>query len=204
MANCPHCAERFGWLHLLRRATSCAHCHLPLRTDGAGKVETYASRHADEILRQAHDERYWSLLVIGVVATLVVALLPTFGLLTLVLLPIIQAICLERSVQRYREHFGILHGLTVDFYSSIFFLGLVAAQSIANALAHSAAALVAVPLYLLAWWGYGAYCRWHFRRVAAGLQPAWSELSLIGLLVGLLVLAPTLLLIVVLFSYFGG
>jgi hypothetical protein len=204
MANCPHCAESFGWAAAFRQAKSCQHCHLPLRIGADGKLETYASRHAAAILNQPPTSRYWLLLGIGVAATFVINLVPSLGILPLVVLPAIQAICLERSVQRYREHFGLLHGLTVDFFSSFFFLLLVAVEAAANFFAGPFAALFAVPLYLAAWWGYGKYCELHFRRVAAGRQPSLIELGVIGAVVGLIVLAPTLLLFAVLVSYFAG
>jgi hypothetical protein len=204
MANCPHCAEAFGWAVLLGRTTTCNHCRLPLRTDASGRLETYASRHAAEILGTARKSGHWMLLAMGTIATLFISLVPAFGLLTLFVLPIVQAICLERSVQRYREHFGLLHGLTVDFFSSFFFLALVTAQSLANFVVGPGAAVVAVPLYLGAWWGYGKYCESHFRRVAAGRPPGALELAVIGLIVGLLVLVPALLLLVVLACYFLG
>jgi hypothetical protein len=204
MANCPHCAESFGFAMALRRSSECGHCHLPLRIGADGKLETYASRHADEILEQAPSPRYWLLLGVGLTATFVVILVPSFGVLPLLVLPGVQAFCLERSVQRYREHFGMLHGLTVDFFSSFFFLMLVALQAAANGLIGPFAVLLAVPMYLAAWWGYGKYCQMHFRRVAAGRPPSWIELGTIGSIVGLIVLAPTLLLMTVLISYFAG
>lgn len=204
MANCPHCAEAFGWGVTLRQAAQCGHCHLPLRIGADGKLETYASRHAEEILTQAPPKRYWLLLGVGVTATLVINLVPSFGILPLVILPGVQAFCLERSVQRYREHFGLLHGLTVDFFSSLFFLLLVAAGAILNFLTGPFAALVSVPMYLAAWWGYGKYCELHFRRVAAGRPPSWFELLAIGLVVGMIILVPMLLLMTVLLSYFAG
>lgn len=169
-----------------------------------GKVETYASRHAAEILSRVQDTRYWQLLGVGVAATVVITLIPTLGILPLIVLPAVQAICLERSVQRYREHFGVLHGLTVDFFSSIFFVTLVAVESVANFLTGPLAPLLAVPLYLAAWWGYGKYCELHFRRVAAGRPPSWFELAIVAGIVLLIVLAPTLLLLAVLVSYFLG
>ena len=204
MANCPHCAESFGWTKSFRQAASCRHCRLPLRVGADGKLETYASRHAAQILGQPHAQRYWLLLGIGVAATFLINLAPTFGILPLVVLPAIQAVCLERSVQRYREHFGLLHGLTVDFFSSIFFVLLVAVEATMNLFTGPGAAIVAVPLYLAAWWGYGKYCELHFRRVAAGRPPSLFELGVIGAVVGLIVLAPTLLLLAVLASYFFG
>ena len=204
MANCPHCAEAFGWSVTLRQAAQCGHCRLPLRIGADGKLETYASRHAAEILSQAQSHRYWLLLAIGVTATFVINLVPSFGVLPLVILPGVQALCLERSVQRYREHFGLLHGLTVDFFSSLFFLLLVGAGAILNFLTGPFAALVSVPMYLAAWWGYGKYCELHFRRVAAGRPPSLIELLTIGAVVLLIVLVPTLLLATVLLSYFAG
>jgi hypothetical protein len=204
MANCPHCAEAFGWAETFRHAASCSHCHLPLRIGADGKLETYASRHAEEILGAAPSTRYWLLLGVGLAATLVINLLPTFGILPLVILPAVQAFCLERSVQRYREHFGLLHGLTVDFFSSFFFLALIGFEAAANLLTGPFAPLLSVPMYLAAWWGYGKYCELHFRRVAAGRPPSWVELAVIGSIVGLIVLVPTLLLMTVLLSYFAG
>ena len=204
MANCPHCAEAFGWSMSLRKKAQCGHCHLPLRIGADGKLETYASRHAEEILKEAPSQRYWLLLGVGVTATLVISLVPSFGILPLVILPGVQAFCLERSVQRYREHFGLLHGLTVDFFSSLFFLLLVAAGAILNFLTGPFAALVSVPMYLAAWWGYGKYCELHFRRVAAGRPPSLIELLAIGIVVGMIILVPTLLLLTVLLSYFAG
>jgi hypothetical protein len=204
MANCPHCAEAFGWRETFRRSAQCGHCRLPLRIGADGKLETYASRHADEILSQAQSHRYWLLLGIGVAATLVISLVPSFGLLPLLILPGVQAICLERSVQRYREHFGLLHGLTVDFFSSLFFMVLVGVGAMANFLAGPFAALISVPMYLAAWWGYGKYCELHFRRVAAGRAPSLVELGVIGCVVGMIVLVPLLLLLTVLLSYFAG
>jgi hypothetical protein len=59
-------------------------------------------------------------------------------------------------------------------------------------------------MYLSAWWSYGKYCEWHFRRVAAGLAPSLVELSIIGAIVGLIIAGPTLLLLAVLVSYFAG
>jgi hypothetical protein len=204
MANCPHCAEAFGWRETFRQAAQCGHCRLPLRIGADGKLETYASRHAVEILGQAHSQRYWLLLGIGVAATLVISLVPSFGLLPLVILPGVQAFCLERSVQRYREHFGLLHGLTVDFFSSFFFLMLVGFESAANLLTGPFAALLSVPMYLAAWWGYGKYCELHFRRVAAGRPPSLLELGVIGAVAGMIVLVPLLLTLTVLVSYFAG
>lgn len=204
MANCPHCAEAFGWNVTLRKEAQCGHCRLPLRIGADGKLETYASRHAEEILNQAQSHRYWLLLGVGVTATFVINLVPSFGILPLVILPGVQAFCLERCVQRYREHFGLLHGLTVDFFSSLFFLMLVAIGAIANFFAGPFAVLVSVPMYLAAWWGYGKYCESHFRRVAAGRPPSLLELLTIGLVVGLIILVPTLLLLSVLLSYFAG
>ena len=204
MANCPHCAEAFGWRETFRQAAQCGHCRLPLRIGADGKLETYASRHADEILSQAHAHRYWLLLGIGVAATFVINLVPSFGLLPLIILPGVQAFCLERSVQRYREHFGLLHGLTVDFFSSLFFMILVGVGAMANFLAGPFAALISVPLYLASWWGYGMYCELHFRRVAAGRPPSLLELGIIGCVVGMIVLVPLLLLLTVLVSYFAG
>jgi hypothetical protein len=204
MANCPHCAEAFGWAETVRHAASCSHCHLPLRIGADGKLETYASRHADEILGVTQSRRYWLLLSLGVAATFAINLVPTFGILPLVVLPGVQAFCLERSVQRYREHFGLLHGLTVDFFSSFFFLLLISLEAAANILAGPFAVLLSVPMYLAAWWSYGKYCEFHFRRVAAGRPPSWVELAVIGSVVGLIVLVPTLLLMTVLLSYFAG
>ena len=137
-------------------------------------------------------------------ATFAINLVPTFGILPLVVLPGVQAFCLERSVQRYREHFGLLHGLTVDFFSSFFFLLLISLEAAANVLAGPFAVLLSVPMYLAAWWSYGKYCEFHFRCVAAGRPPSWVELSVIGSVVGLIVLVPTLLLMTVLLSYFAG
>lgn len=204
MANCPHCAEDLGWMQSFRQLTACGHCGLPLRVGADGKLETYASRHAAEILGRPPDHRYWLLLGIGVAATAVITMVPSFGILPLLVLPAAQAICLERSVQRYREHFGLLHGLTVDFFSSFLFLLLVMVEVGVNAVAGPLATVVAVPLYLAAWFGYGKYCELHFRRVAQGRPPNAIELGTIAAIVGLIVLAPTLLLFAVLISYFAG
>jgi hypothetical protein len=182
----------------------CGHCGLPLRTGANGKIETYASRHAAQILGRSHDSRYWWLLGIGVAATVLITLVPTLGILPLILLPAVQAICLERSVQRYREHFGLLHGLAVDFFSSFFFLALVSVEAAANLLTGPLAPVLAVPLYLAAWWGYGKYCELHFRRVAAGRPPNLLELAIVGAIALSIVLVPSLLLVAVLISYFAG
>jgi hypothetical protein len=174
---------------------------LPLELDAGGRIETYASKHAVQILHAPRGAGYWALLGVGVLSTLVLSLVPSFGLLTVLVLPLIQVFCLERSIQRFQQHFGFLHGLTVDFYSGLILMVLVMGQSIANLTLQFFAPLISVPLFLGVWWTYERYGAMHFRQVASHQRPANVELTLIGGLAGLIVLMPTALLVAVLVSY---
>ncbi len=204
MANCPYCAEQYGLRQIFGKA-NCGACGLPVITDEKGRIESYASKNAVQILRQPAGAGYWLWLGIGALATLILSIIPTMGIVTSLVLPFIQVFCLERSVQRYQEHFGFLHALTIDFYSSFLFLVMVIAQSAANAfLVGPPSALISVPLFLLVWWIYGSYSRGHFRRVANHQPPSPIELVLIGLIFGSVLLVPAAIFVAVLISYFSA
>ena len=150
MANCPYCAEQYG-LQQVFRQTNCRACGLPVKLDENGRIETYASKHAPQIMQQPQGSRYWLLLSGGILATLIFSIIPAFGIVTAALLPLIQVFCLERGVHRYQEHFGFLHNLTVDFYSGLLFLVMIIIQSTANFALGPISAFINVPLFLVTW-----------------------------------------------------
>jgi hypothetical protein len=202
MANCPHCAERLGLLQSFRPGP-CPACRLPLETDQHGRIQTYARLHAQRILETPRSAGYW--IMFGVAAgTTLLAVIPTLGVVPGLIVTPVQVALLVRSAQRYREHFGVLHALTTDFFAGLFFLVLFAAQAVSNLLLNVFSPLVNLPLFVGLWFGYEAYVRWHFRRVADGLPPAAAELAVIGIFAAAVLLPPTALFVAFLVSYLGG
>jgi hypothetical protein len=202
MANCPHCAERLGLLQSFSPGP-CPSCRLPLETDQRGRIQTYARRHAQRILETPRGAGYWVMFAVAAGATLL-AVIPTLGIVPGLVVTPVQVALLLRSAQRYREHFGVLHALTTDFFASLFFLVLFAAQAASNLLLHALSPLVNLPLFVGAWFGYEAYVRWHFRRVAGGLPPAAAELAVIGIFAAAVLLPPTAVFVAFLISYLRG
>jgi hypothetical protein len=54
-ANCPQCAEEYGWRQMFRR-DNCSACGFPVRIDETVRVEIYASKHASHILKKPKDD----------------------------------------------------------------------------------------------------------------------------------------------------
>lgn len=202
MANCPHCAERLGLFKSLRPGP-CPSCRLPLETDQRGRVQTYARLHAQRILEAPRSARYWIMFGVAAGATLL-AVIPTLGIVPGLIVTPLQVALLVRSGQRYREHFGVLHALTTDFFTSLLFLVLFGAQAASNLLLNAFAPLVNLPLFVGLWFAHEAYVRWHFRRVADGLPPAAAELAVIGIFAAAVLLPPTAVFVAFLISYLGG
>ena len=163
-----------------------------------------SSKYSSKILNKPKDYKYWILFTISIISTLITSLFPTFGLLTSLLLPIIQIFSLERATLPLREHFSFLHSLTVDFFSSFLFMLMIIIQSLANFFLGPISAIVNVPLFCLIWWLYEIYCRSHFRRVSEHRKPIFLELALISLLFGVILIIPTGILLAVLITYFGA
>ena len=185
------------------RAGACPACRLPLETDQRGRVQTYARLHARRILDAPRGARTWVMFGVAAGATLL-SVVPTLGIVPALVVTPLQVALLVRSAQRYREHFGLLHALTTDFFASLAFLLLFGAQSASNLLLHSFSPLVNLPLFVGLWFAYEAYVRWHFRRVAEGRGPAVAEIVVIGLFAAAVTLPPTAVFVAFLISYLGG
>lgn len=206
MGRCPQCGEEYGWRQILRHV-NCSHCGSPVRLGVDGKVETYARVHAAEVLSQPRGTAYWVLLGIGVAVTALSSatfFLPIPFLDEAVIglvLPLAQALLLERSVQRYEQHLDFAHGSLAGLYSGVVFMVMVVVQSVAlgvQGAINVPSALVSVPFFLLVWWFYTKYYEGHFRRLAAGRPPSTIEVTLAAVVVGVLVVPPVAVMLAVL------
>lgn len=201
--NCPRCAESYDWLQVLRHRP-CRYCRSPVELDAHGRLRSFASEHAAEILDRPKGWRYWALFATATGATLAVSVFPSAGLLPLLLLPIIQMFSMERATIRYKEHFGLVHGLVNDFYSTLAFLVFVFGCTALNAFLPGLSGPLSALLFGLYWFFNDAYCRRHFRQTAEHRLPSMIELAgVIGTL-SVVLLPPFALLAAVLWSFYGA
>jgi hypothetical protein len=200
--NCPRCAESYGWRQVLQHRP-CRFCRSPVELDARGRLRSFASEHAQEVLDRPRGWRYWALFVTATGATLAISILPSAGLLPLLLLPIIQMFSMERATVRYKEHFGWLHGLVNDFYSTLAFLAFVLGCAALNAVAPGLSGPLSALLFVIYWFFHDAYCRRHFRQIAAHQRPSILELAGVIGTFSVVLLPPLVLLAAVLWSYYG-
>jgi hypothetical protein len=195
--NCPQCAEAIGIKAWLKRAQRCPHCGSALETDEAGALMDWARVHGAALLAAPRPMIVWVLCGLGLTAAVIGALVPTAGVLPVVLF-LVQSACLVRATQRFREHFTLAHTLTVDFYSSFALTALLVGQGLANALMGPGALAISAPLFLAVWFGVEAYVRWHFGRMVRGQGPSAPESAVLMGLLALVVVPPTILFVAVL------
>ncbi len=200
--NCPRCAEQYGWRQVLQHRP-CRFCRSPVELDARGRLRSFASEHAQEVLDRPKGWRYWALFGAATGATLAASTLPSAGLIPLLLLPIIQMFSMERATLRYKEHFGWLHGLVNDFYSTLAFLIFVIGCSTLNVVAPGLSGPLSALFFVIYWFVNDAYCRRHFRQIAGHQRPGMIELAGVVGTFSVVLLPPFALLAAVLWSYYG-
>ena len=181
------------------KRTTCPHCRLPLGTADSGRLRDLARERAAFLLDLPTGRSARPLLLGGVVATAALSLVPTAGILTGLVLPLVQVFCIERSQQRQREALDTLHGLIYDLFSAFLFVTLVAAEGLAGATLGSLAALVTTPLFIAVWFLAHWRLKAHLRRMAGGLRPHPLALSALGL-AGVLIVGPPVVVAVLLLA----
>ncbi len=196
--RCPTCAEKVFWVRLFGRK-ACPHCRLALRFTGEGAPISLGLQQARFLLDGPRSRSDTVFFVIGTVVTGLLSLFPAAGLLTGLVLPLVQVYCIERSTRRFREHFDFLHGLSHDLVSGMLFLALVAVEGASGTFLGSLAAAVNLPVFVLAWWAIRALAKGHLRRVADGRRPHTAEIGALYCS-GALLTGPPIILAIVLFA----
>ena len=200
MSRCTNCAEELG-LSLFKKQAVCRSCKLPVTRSADGSIVTYARKNADSILGSAAPKSYYVMLVIGLIMTALISALPTFGILTAALLPLIQIYTMDRANTRYRAHFGVIHTSVVEFYSAFLFALLAIIQGLTGLFLSFLSIPVNVAIFLIVWFLYAKYCRFHFSLTARGKQPHPIEFTLIGLVAACVIILPVIICAAVLICY---
>lgn len=185
--TCPHCAERPGVLSAL--CGRCGKCGLSLRAAPSG-----ASAELRRVLVERRLRLRW--LVVGAVATALVSLIPSLGVLQLLVLAPIQLFCIEKGVADFTSHLPARALFGFEMASGLLYIVLAGLGVGLGFIAESLSVSLAVPSFILAFVGTRVLALRLARRTLEGRGPGLLVGALMAL-VGAMVVVPPLLLLVV-------
>lgn len=185
--TCPHCAERPGVLAALRGR--CGKCGLSLRAAPSG-----ASAELRRVLVERRLRLRW--LVVGAIATALVSLIPSLGVLQLLVLAPIQLFCIEKGVADFTSHLPARALFGFEMASGLLYIVLAGLGVGLGFIAESLSVFFAVPSFILAFVGTRVLSLRLARRTLEGRGPGLLVGALMAL-VGAMVVVPPLLLLVV-------